>query len=125
MYGTTSGSNVRYYNNRLYYYSSSEKYKDDIQLLDDNFDKILDAQPVSFIDKVSGERNIGLIAEDMEDLGLEHLVVHRDGEPDGVKYELVSLYLLETIKELKATTEQLTRENQVFKQRIDALESAN
>jgi hypothetical protein len=119
MDGTSSGSPVRWYNNRLYYQSSSRKYKDDIQPLDDNFDKILDAEPVSFIDKASGERNIGFIAEDMEDLGLEHLVVHRDGEPDGVKYELVSVYLLQMIKQIKAENDELKQEIEDLKARFN------
>jgi len=116
MNATTSGSNVMWYNGKLYYYGSSEKYKDDIKPLKDDYDKLLNAEPVSFTDKVSGERNIGFIAEEFEKLGLENLVVHRDGEPDGVKYELVSVYLLEMIKELKT-------ENQELKHRIDAIEN--
>jgi hypothetical protein len=115
MDGTTSGSEMRWYNNRLCYYSSSSRYKEDITSLQDNFDKILDAEPVSFTDKLSGERNIGFIAEEFEKLGLENLVVHRHGEPDGVKYELVSLYLLEVIKNQNAKIEELTH-------RIDTIE---
>ena len=66
-----------------------------------------------------------MIAEDMEDMGLEHLVVHRDGEPDGVKYELISLYLLEMVKELRSTTELLIQENQALQQRVEALKVQN
>jgi hypothetical protein len=112
----SAGYDVRWFNGVLYCYSSSRKYIDDIRPLDDNFDKILDAEPVSFTDKVSGERNIGFIAEEFEKLGLENLVVHRDGKPDAVKYELVSVYLLEMIKELKT-------ENQELKRRIEAIET--
>jgi hypothetical protein len=116
MNGTTSGNQVMWYDGKLYYYSSSRKYKDDIKPLEENFDKILDAEPVSFTDKVSGERNIGFIAEEFEKLGLENLVVHRDSKPDAIKYELVSLYLLEIIKKQNAKIEELT-------QRIDAIET--
>jgi hypothetical protein len=116
MDGTSSGSTVRWYNNRLYYYSSSEKYKDDIQPLEEDFYKILEAQPKSFIDKVSGERNIGYIAEEFDELGLTNLVNYREGEPDALKYELVSLYLLEVVKDLKEKNEELEK-------RIETLES--
>jgi hypothetical protein len=117
MDATAGGLAVRWYNNRLYYQSSSRKYKEDIQPLGDDCSKILQADPVSFTDKVSGERCIGFIAEEFEKLGLKDLVVHRDGEPDGVKYELVSLYLLEIIKNQNAKIEELTK-------RIDSIEKA-
>jgi hypothetical protein len=107
MYSTSSGVPVRYYNNRLYQQSSSRKYKDQIQTLQDDFDKILDAEPVSFTDKVSGEQCIGFIAEEFADLGLDNLVVERDGEPDAIRYELVSLYLLEVIKDQNKRIEEL------------------
>ena len=45
------------------------------------------------------------------DLGQDILFIQRHGEPDAIRYELISVYLLETIKELKAATEQLDREN--------------
>jgi hypothetical protein len=116
MSGTTSGSTVRWYNDRLYYYGSSARYKEDIQPLKEDFAKILRAEPKSFVDKVSGERNIGFIAEEFDQLGLGNLVTYRDGKPDAIKYELVSLYLLELTKELRA-------ENEGLKKRIEALES--
>jgi hypothetical protein len=134
---STSSYNYLRYNTAdgaIYYYSSSEKYKDDIQPLQENFHKILKAQPKSFIDKVSGERNVGYIAEEFEELGLNNLVIYKNGQPDALKYELVSLYLLEVVKEntrtaerLKAENEllkkQLKEQNQLFEQRFETLES--
>jgi hypothetical protein len=116
MDATHSGVNVKWYNNRLYRDASSEKYKEDIRPLEEDFHKILEAKPKSFIDKVSGERNIGFIAEEFDQLGLNHLVSYRDGEPDALKYELISLYLLEVVKDIK-------NENEELRKRIDALES--
>ena len=115
--GTTSYYNLRYRTSdgAIYYYSSSKRYKDDIQPLEGDFDRILKAEPKSFIDKVSGERNIGFIAEEFDELGLDNLVTYRDGQPDALKYELVSLYLLEIVKGLKS-------ENEELKQRIETLE---
>jgi hypothetical protein len=117
MTGTSSGPSVRIFNDRLYYQSSSEKYKDDIQPLTDDFDKILDAEPKSFIDKATGQRNIGFIAEQFDKLGLDNLVIYKDGRPDALKYEMVSLYLLEVVKDVNAEKEEL-------KQRIKVLETA-
>ncbi len=118
--GTTSGNYVRLFNDRLYYYSSSKKYKDDIQPLEDDFYKILKVQPKSFTDKASGERNIGYIAEEFDQLGLNHLVNYKNGQPDALKYELVSLYLLEVVKDQAKSIEQLKGENALFKEKLQA-----
>ncbi len=101
----------------FYYQSSSKRYKDDVQPLEDDFEKILEVQPKSFVDKASGQREIGYIAEEFDEMGLGNLVIYdKDGRPDGLKYQLVSLYLLEIVKEVRA-------ENEDLKQRIEALES--
>ena len=123
MYGTSLGNPVRWYNNRLYYQSSSKKYKDDIQPLEDEFNKILEAEPKSFIDKVGNERCIGFIAEEFADLGLDHLVIERDGEPDAIRYELISVYLLEMIKKQHSDNQKLQNEISSLRSRIDALEN--
>ena len=117
MSGTTGGNLVRWYNDRLYYDSSSKRYKRDIQPLEDNFEKILDVEPKSFIDRASGERNIGFIAEELADLGLGNLVIERDGRPDAIKYQLISVYLLEMIKEVK-------KENQELREAVEELRTA-
>jgi len=63
-------------------------------------------------------------------MGLGSLVTYNnDGEPDALKYELVSLYLLEVLKDQVETTqdqaetiEQLQAKNQSLEQRVEALE---
>jgi len=97
--GTSSGSYLKVFNDDFYYASSSEKTKKDIEPLKEDFYKILNAQPVSFTDIATGERNIGYIAERFDELGLNNLVIYKDGEPMALSYELVSLYNLEIIKE--------------------------
>jgi hypothetical protein len=107
--------------------SSSRRYKEDITPLKDDFRKILGAQPVAFVWKKTEERDIGLIAEDLDELGLRDLVIYdAEGRPDGVRYEYISLYLLEVVKELKAENlslkEQLETQNESVNKRLDALE---
>jgi len=113
---------------------SSKRFKENINRLEDDFTKILEAQPVAFVWKESKEPDIGLIAEDIDELGLKNLVFYdKEGRPDGVRYDFISLYLLEvlkdqanSIKELKVENEslkeQLKEENQSLKQRLSALE---
>ena len=123
MDGTASGALVRWYNGRLCQDTSSERYKEDIQPLQDDFYKILAVNPKSFVDKTSSQKEIGFIAEEFDKLGLGNLVIYnKNGQPDALKYELVSLYLLEITKEQVETTKQLKAENQLLKQRLVALE---
>ncbi len=90
--------------------SSSIRYKEKVSDLQDNFDAILQARPVSFTYKDSGVKNYGYIAEELEDLGLKNLVVYdNDGRPDGVSYEKVSVYLLEVVKSMKAEMEEMKK----------------
>lgn len=119
--GTTSGSYLRIYNNNIYYYSSSVKTKTDIEPLTEDYYKILKANPVSFTDKLSGERNIGFIAEDFDSLGLENLVIYNEGEPVSLSYELVSLYNLEIIKDQQQQIENQQKEIDELKALVNML----
>lgn len=79
--------------------ASSLRYKDNIRPLTDNFAAILDVQPKSFTYKDTGYQDIGVIAEEVDSLGLKNLISYdRLGRPDGVKYDRLPLYLLEVLK---------------------------
>ena len=119
--GTTAGSYLRIYNNDVYYYSSSIKTKTDIEPLHEDFYKILNASPVSFTDKVSGERNIGFIAEDFDKIGLSNLVIYQDGEPVSLSYELISLYNLQIIKDQQKAIKEQQQQIESQNQKIDQL----
>ncbi len=118
----------------LGYQSSSARYKKDIMPLNDDFYKILQANPRSFTWKTTGQRGAGFIAEEFNELGLDNLVVYdEEGRPDALCYELISVYLLEIIKDQVKTTKQLKAENESLKtqltsetdslrQRVEALE---
>ena len=108
--GTTSGTYLRYYNNDFYYYSSSARYKNNIQFFDEDYSKILKIDPKIFTDKTSGERNIGLIAEEVDAAGLNHLVTYKNGLPDTVEYQLVSVYLLQLVKQQKLQLDNLNND---------------
>ena len=95
--------------------SSSKRYKKNIRELESDPDKILNLEPVSFEWKTTSEKSIGLIAEDVHELIPDLVGYDNEGRPDAVRYELVSLYLLEAMKELKA-------ENEELRQRIEVLE---
>jgi hypothetical protein len=95
---------------QLGYNGSSRRFKEDIQNFSDDFHKILNAQPVSFVFKGSedSKRSVGYIAEDFHALGLHDLLVYnKEGEPVVIKYDRVALYQLEIIKELIREVESL------------------
>lgn len=76
--------------------------------------RVLDLQPVRFDyrepNPVTGEplpRSLGLIAEDVDALGLRDLVTYQDGQPEAVQYDKLALYLLEVIKDQQRRIEAL------------------
>jgi hypothetical protein len=115
-WGSTPTYDVQVNNNGdLCRVSSSKRYKKNIRGLESHLDRILNLKPVSFEWKTTSERDVGLIAEDVHELIPELVGYDKEGRPDAVRYELLSLYLLEAMKELKA-------ENEELKHRIEALE---
>jgi hypothetical protein len=124
MYSTSSGYQVRYYNNRLYYETSSARHKEHIRILDVDFNRILCATPCLYVDKTSAEEEIGFIAEALDSLGLTQLVIYGPHGPESVKYDRVSLYLLEILKEQRSCIEHLSSQNEELLHRIELLERA-
>ena len=104
---------------RLFTSPSSARYKDNIRPLNDDFSKILKAQPVVFNIKGSQHQEAGYIAEEFDHLGLKHLVIYDgQGRPESLRYELVSLYLLEVVKEQVETVKQLKAENEQLRKHL-------
>ena len=83
----------------VYKTSSSRRFKENIADYSDDFAKILQIQPKSFNYKATGAPDIGYIAEDLDELGLSSLVIYdKLGQPSAIKYDRISLYLLEILK---------------------------
>ncbi len=120
---TSGGLYVRWSGNHFYYLSSSRATKEQIVPLKEDFHKILQAEPVSFIDKSTGEPHIGYIAEEFAEMGLENLVIYMDGKPASLSYELISLYNLEIIKEQKSLIEEKDKEIVDLKSRLERIEA--
>jgi hypothetical protein len=80
--------------------TSSLRYKENIQPLQDDFQKVLLLEPKTFNWKVNGKAGLGYIAEEVEGAGLKSLVVYNEsGQPDALNYDKISIYLLEVIKD--------------------------
>jgi hypothetical protein len=95
--------------------TSSERYKENIENLTIDPQKIYNLQPVSFNYKEEnvhedskGQKFIGLIAERLDELNLNDFVEYdEENKPDGIKYELLCLGLIETVKDLNNRLSQL------------------
>lgn len=86
---------------QLYQAVSSRRYKDNITPLQDDFKKLLLAEPKTYTYKsCPGIWEIGYIAEEIDALGLKWLVDYdNQGQPDALKYEKMVLYLNEIAKD--------------------------
>jgi hypothetical protein len=125
--GTSSYNNVRVNtaNGAFYYETSTQRNKENIQPLDSDFDRIFQAEPKVYIDKASGQREIGYIAEEFDALGLTDLVIYdADGQPNGLKYERISLYLLEVMKERSDSFTRLETQVAAMQAQLQALLAA-
>jgi hypothetical protein len=92
----------------LYRDTSSRRYKENIQTLQDEFDKILELEPITFAYKDSQLKSFGYIAEDLDALELDNLVIYnQSGQPESIRYDKLSVYLLEVVKNLNSRIKQL------------------
>ena len=137
--GTTSGAYMRWnsVSDAVYYYSSSERYKSDINPFTDDWYKILELEPKIFKDCIAEEAGveskdcfgIGFLAEDADALGLTALVGYREdiegreGErlPDTLEYQLITLYLQQIIKDQQATIEAQEERIKLLEEDIQAI----
>ena len=85
---------------------SSQRYKTNIRDLNFDINKFLALNPRSFdwntstINFTPGEKgSIGFIAEEVNQVFPE-LVRYKDGQPEGIKYEILPVYLFKVVKDL-------------------------
>ena len=88
--------------------SSSLRFKEQVEPLNEDFQKILALQPKSFIYKETGVRGIGYAAEELDELELNNLVGYdTEGKPLTINYKLIPVYLLEVLKEQQKIIKEL------------------
>ncbi len=77
---------------------SSGKYKSDVQDLEIGLEELMNLRPVSFIFDPTGTPSLGFIAEEVAVVD-SRLAFSRNGEIEGVNYELISALLTNSIQE--------------------------
>jgi hypothetical protein len=87
--------------------NSSIRYKENIEDLKYSLDKVLQMRGVSYTKKDTGIKEIGLIAEELNEIVPELVIKNEEGLPDSVSYARIVSYLIEAIKELKKEIEDL------------------
>lgn len=91
--------------------TSSLRFKEQVEPLQDDFRKVLGLQPKSFIYKDTGLKGVGYAAEEVDGLELGPLVGYdAEGRPLTVHYKLLPVYLLELLKEQDKALESLRAE---------------
>ncbi len=85
-------------NGKLWKIASSKRYKTNIQDLTTDPHKVLELRPVRFQCKTTGQEDIGLIAEETEEVLKDLVIYDNEGRPDAVKYDRVAIYLLGVVK---------------------------
>ena len=100
----------------LTYNTSSRRFKTDIQALGlSESQKILNVEAKTYIHLADTVHDVGLIAEDFDDAGMNNLVIYdEEKRPSGIRYDRVACYLLEVIKnqatEIQSLTTQVTNQ---------------
>jgi hypothetical protein len=87
--------------------TSAERFKTNIHPLDSQIDKITLLNPVTFDWKDNGNEDIGLIAEQVNEVYPTLISRNPDGEIQGIKYTKLITVLIEGIKELKSEIDDL------------------
>ena len=102
---------------QFYQDDSSRKSKRNITKLKDEFSKVLQVEPKTYTRPGNPHIwEIGYIAEEFDELGLNKLVYYEsDGSPGAIHYDKISMYLIEVVKKLQ---QQIIG----YEQRIDRLE---
>jgi len=80
--------------------TSTLRLKENVHRLEDQMQKVMQLQPVSFDWKDSGDRSIGLLAEEVQDIYPE-IVSVKDGEAQGINYTKLTSVLIDAVKSMK------------------------
>jgi len=105
--GATANCFIDPSDGRLWREVSAAKYKADIEDAKVDVDAVLKMRPITYRDKGEVERDpdterryVGLLAEDLAELGLTEFVVHNDdGEVEGIAYPRLTVALLAVLQD--------------------------
>jgi len=88
--------------------ASSISKKENIKNITSSLEKVLLLEPVTFEWKKDKKKSLGLILEEVEDLFPEIIATDKDGNPSGINYGKLPIFLIEAIKELNIKIDKLS-----------------
>jgi hypothetical protein len=108
----------------FYQDSSSRRFKENIAPLATDWNRLLLAAPRTYTRPGKPDRwEIGFIAEEFDELGLKPLVNYdAEGQPEGINYDKITLYLTRIAAGQSETIERGQKETAGLQQRLDAQE---
>src|SRR5262245_12516767 len=102
-------------NNQISTCSSSLRYETDVVPFGAGLEIIKRLRPISFTWKQSGIRDLGFAAEEVAQVEPLFTFTNDRGEVEGVKYDRLSVVLVNAVKELKQENDQLKEQNAAIK----------
>jgi hypothetical protein len=87
--------------------TSSTRYKTNIKTIESGLDKVLQMRGVVYNRKDNGKEEIGVIAEEMNEILPQVIQYNTESEIDSVSYSRIVGVLIEAIKELKQEINEL------------------
>src|SRR6266567_5943537 len=86
---------------------SSIRYKEQIREFSPGLDLVRRLRPVSFRWKDGGQEDFGFIAEEVNQVEPRLVIHNKEGQVDGVKYDRLSVVLVNALHEQQAQIESL------------------
>jgi hypothetical protein len=87
--------------------SSSIRYKTNIETIKYGLDKVLQLRGVTYDKKDTGIKELGLIAEEVNEILPDVVIKNEEGEPDSVSYGRITAVLIEAVKDLQSQINEL------------------
>ncbi len=113
---------------KLGLFTSSQRFKADVEDLGAASEAILDLRPVSFRlaadEAAADEESWGLIAEEVASVLPQMVVYGTDGSPKSVRYNLLSTLLLNELQKQHALLDEQAAELESLRRRLARLEGA-
>jgi len=102
--------------------NSSARYKSNIRPLNRGRSSVLDLEPKKYEFNKTGNTNIGLIAEEVEEILPELVKYNENDEPDAVNYSRVGMLLAPEVSENRDRLETIEAAREEFEETIEKLE---
>jgi hypothetical protein len=106
---------------QLAHCSSSIRYKTEVENYTRGLDLISKLRPVAYNWKTDGKRDIGFIAEEVNQIEPLLNVFNKDGEIEGVKYDQLTTALVNGVNEQQGQIEQLREQVKLLREQVGTL----